>query len=48
MSIFLKMLVMKLKNQNFKFNELKSHISCFIRSKPACLHKLCNNVRIIG
>ena len=40
------MLVVKLKNQNFKFNELKRRISSFIRYKPACLHKFCNNVRV--
>ena len=40
------MLVIKLKDQNFKFNEVKRRISSFIRSKPACLHKLCNNVKI--
>ena len=41
-----KMLVIKLKNQNFKFNELKRRISSFMRSKPACLHKFSNNVTV--
>ena len=42
----IKMLVIKLKNQNFKFNEMKRRISSFVRSNPAFLHKFCNNVRV--
>ena len=40
------MLVMKLKNQIFKLNELQRRISSFTRSKAACLHKFCNNARL--
>ena len=41
-----KMLVMELKNQNFKFNEIKRRIYIFIRSELVCLHKSCNNVSV--
>ena len=40
------MLMKKLKNQNFDVNELKKRICNVIKSKPACFHKFCKNVKL--
>ena len=41
-----RMLMKKLKNQNFDVNELKKRICNVIKSKPACFHKFCKNVKL--